>query len=126
MSFDANEFLQSELSLEKVNALIKSEVVDLAKLLKIKFDSKAKKAVIRELLVTELVNIEKLPESAIETLQITVQATLELEKYKLHIKERELELKYQGEREERVQAKGVRATECPITSRKVSQTICEY
>ena len=27
---------------------------------------------------------------------------------------------------ERVQANGVRATECPITSRKVSQTICEY
>ena len=33
-------------------------------------------------------------------MQNTVQATLELEKYKLHIKERELELKFQGEREE--------------------------
>ena len=76
-------------------------MVDLAKLLKIKFDSKAKKAVIRELLVTELVNLEKLPQSAIETLQNTVQATLEIEKYKLHIQERELELKYQGVREER-------------------------
>ena len=37
-------------------------------------------------------------------MQNAVHATLEVEKYELRIKEREIELRYQGEREERARS----------------------
>ncbi len=69
MSFKASEFVSSELSLADVNSLLKDDLISLAKFLELEFVSKSRKAVIKELIVAELVDLDKLPASAEEELR---------------------------------------------------------
>jgi hypothetical protein len=101
MSFNASEFLQGEVSLQNVNALIKAELIELAKCLHVSVDAKAKKSVIKELVVSALVAAEYLAEDDLESLRESAQGDFEIAKMKLKLQERELELKYQADREHR-------------------------
>ncbi len=94
--FNPEKFLKSEISLLSVSELLKPELITLAKFLKLTFDAQSRKCVIKDLILDELIEMDRLPESARD-----VHGNVELEKQKLHLKERELELKYQNEREER-------------------------
>ena len=56
MPFDPEEFLESEISISSVSGLLKAELVLLAKILNIEFDSQAKKAIIKDLIVDGLID----------------------------------------------------------------------
>ena len=56
MPFDAEEFLESEISISSVSGLLKAELVLLAKFLNIEFDSQAKIAIIKDLIVDDLID----------------------------------------------------------------------
>ena len=101
MSFNPDEFIKSEVSLQRINVLVKSDLLTLANFLKLSVDPKAKKSVIKDLVVSSFVKSELLSEEDYETLHKSDQSDLELAKLKLHFQERELELRYQSEREER-------------------------
>jgi hypothetical protein len=117
MPFDAESFLGDDIALSDVTGLVKDDLKTLARYLKIQFDSECKKPVLKELVVTCLVDIAKLPSSAIDTLLAGGGAGMyELEKAKLRLAERELELKYQAEQE----ARHIRMRELDLEMRKLN------
>ena len=101
MSFNPDEFIKSEVSLQRINVLVKSDLLTLANFLKLSVDPTAKKSVIKDLVVSSFVKSEHLSEEDYETLHKSDQSDLELAKLKLRFQERELELIYQSEREHR-------------------------
>ena len=56
MPFEPEEFLESEISISSVSGLLKAELVLLAKFLNIEFDSQAKIAIIKDLIVDDLID----------------------------------------------------------------------
>ena len=101
MSFNVTEFLETELSLPDVNDLVKAQLIDVANFLELEFDSRSKKVLIKELVVAELVSRGKLPTSVMEGLQQSVKHSPEFETQMLQMKQHDLDLKYQNEREQR-------------------------
>ncbi len=86
LPFDAESFLGDDIALSDVTGLVKDDLKTLARYLKIQFDSECKKPVLKELVVTCLVDIAKLPSSAIDTLLAGGGAGMyELEKAKLRL-----------------------------------------
>ena len=100
-TFDPETFLSTELSLVQVTSLIKADLVSLAKNLKIPFEAKAKKSVIRKLVVTELVSQNILDETDEESVVKIDANDHEVQMMKLKLQQMELEYKYQAIRDER-------------------------
>ena len=79
-----------------INNLVKVQLIDVANLLEIEFDSWSKKVLIKE-----LVSRGKLRTSAMEVLQQSVKGSSEFATQMLQMKQCDIDLKYQNEREQR-------------------------
>ncbi len=99
--FNAKEFVESDLSLEKVESLIKSDLIQLADFVKLHFDKSSKKAVIRKLVIRELVSCDLLDESVLDSVDAKESNEFEIAKLQIKLKEKEMELQFKADSEER-------------------------
>ena len=102
MSFNLDDFIKSEVSLQQMNEVsVRSHLLTFTHFLKLSVDPNANKSVNKDLIVSCLVKSELLSEEDYETLHRSDQSGLYLAKLKLRFQEREIELRYQPEREHR-------------------------
>ena len=99
--FIASNFLKSDLTWDTLDSLTKVNLLSVADCLGISITSQSRKSVVLKSVARELFRREMLSESEMELLEDDSKSQTEIEVMKLRIKEKELDLKYQAEREVR-------------------------